>query len=208
MKKVFSCFAGFAVFFGLFGITPVLAEEISGEKGGERAFYIMIERSGKIKFDGVLSSVSGDSFRMDGWGGEWTVDGSQAKILRKDGKEGGLEEFVRGDILTVNGSASTTAPWHVSARIIKNESFKAEDAHGSGVVSKVREAGEVFTLNLSENKKGVEVRVKEGARVMVNGRNARTADFKEGMRALVWGIWGRDGESILADTVYAVKKVR
>ena len=91
---------------------------------------------------GTVAAVSGESITLTGNSGiSYTVDATNAKILRKFGAAMAITDIQTGDVLAVSGIVSGS---NITAKIIRDNSQQQKNASFSGSVMAVN--GNSFTL--------------------------------------------------------------
>lgn len=160
---------------------------------------VQINASGKTILDGLIASITANAITVNSWGGAWTINiGSDTKLIRRFGGNSTTSEFVVGDIVSVNGTASKDAAWTINAKIVKNMSIQARNASFSGTISNLR--GNTFTLATRE-RKTVNVTMNADVKVRAGNRAKTTAALANGATVLVSGVWDRTQATVMAAKV-------
>lgn len=162
-------------------------------------------RGGNVKLEGTLVSASGSTLTVASWGGNWAVDASNAKLVRRFGGISNPSEFQAGDQLVVTGTVQTSS-WAITAKQIQDYSIQTKNVSPYGTVSNVTGTG--FTLTVS-NGKVYQVTLATTATVTVNGKASTSAAIVNGSKAQAWGVLDRTESTINATRVrVTVPRVR
>jgi hypothetical protein len=171
---------------------------------------VHIERNGQIKLNGKLTAMASTTLTIASWGGNWTVDASNVKVVRRFNGESSLGEMQIGDMLMVDGQASMTGLM-VVARMIHDESIQTRNADFFGVISNLPtgQAGlnasstSGFTLTV-EKKGALSITTTADTKIFINGQPASTTvGLANGMYARVTGVWNTSNSSVIAATINA-----
>jgi hypothetical protein len=87
---------------------------------------LQIAMSGKASLVGTVESVSGTTFRINSWGGVWTVT---TDSNTKFGKNESVAQFTVGDSVKVEGKVSTTTTLAILAKKIENKNIRNNGTH-------------------------------------------------------------------------------
>jgi hypothetical protein len=92
---------------------------------------LQVALSGKAHVTGKVESVTGDSFKVSTWGGQWTIKTSTST---KYSSKGSLSLIKVGDYVQVQGKVSNTEAMTLEAQHINNKSFKKEVKNNKNVL--------------------------------------------------------------------------
>ena len=164
---------------------------------------VHIEPNGEIKLSGKLTAMAGTTLTVASWGGNWTVDASNVKVVRRYNGESTLGEMQVGDMLIVHGQASMSG-LTVIARMIHDESIQKRGADFFGVISNLN-ASSTSSFTLTVEKKGaLSITTNADTKIFINGQAASTtAGLTNGMYARVTGVWNTANSSVIAATINA-----
>ena len=164
---------------------------------------VHIERNGEAKLVGKLTAIASTTLTITSWGGNWTVDASKAKIVRRYDGTSSLSEFQVGDLISVTGQASMTGAM-IIARTVHNESIQKRGADFFGVISDLNASStSAFTLTV-EKKGALSIMTNVDTKIFINGQAASTtANLANGMYARVTGVWNVANSSVIAATINA-----
>lgn len=163
-------------------------------------YSISAGTNGNVTLRGTLKAISGTSLTVTSWGGDWMVDVSSAKLLRRFGAVAGIAEFQTGDQLTVQGKVSTSASWSITATRVQDMSIQAKNADSTGTVSSLNAGARTFSLT-TKNKGVVVVTVNGDAKIYLGKNPAQISDLANGQTVRVQGVWDRTASTILASLV-------
>jgi hypothetical protein len=172
------------------------------KESAQIGFFISAERNGNVKLVGTLKSISGNSLTVTSWGGDWIVDASSAKLIRRLGGTSNLSEFQAGDQLSIQGTVLTSG-WSVTAKKIQNLSIQVKNADFSGTISALNVSARTFILKTA--KRGdLQVSVNSDAKIYINkDKAAQLSDLSNGMIARIKGVWNRNASTVLASWIRA-----
>ena len=165
---------------------------------------VHIEPNGEVKLVGKLTAISGTNLTLASWGGNWSVDASNATIVRRANGDANLSGYQVGDMIAVHGKASMTN-LSVVARTIKNESVqKKERANFIGVISNLNASSTTsFTLTVKE-RGALTIMTNASTTVSINGQPASsTASLANGMFAQITGVWDGTNSTVIASSINA-----
>ena len=189
----------------MMGLPVAFAETASSTAEARKLpqLSVNIERNGNIKLVGKLTAVSGTNLTVQSWGGNWSVDASGAKIVRRFNGEASFAEYQIGDTVTVWGEASANA-LTVKAKMVKDESIQKRGADFVGVISGITASSTTsFTLT-TQNKGALLITVNAATKISINGVLASTtAGLANGMYAQVAGVWDTNNSTVIATSVNA-----
>ncbi len=135
----------------------------------------------------------------------YTVDATNAKLVRKFGATMVIGDIQVNDILFVNGTISTTTPTAITAKIIRDESLQARNATFNGTVTTI--TGTSFTLQSRE--RGLQtVNTTSSSTIKKNGSPATFADITVGATVRVDGVWNNTSNTVTAKTINILAKTR
>lgn len=193
------------------GLPVAFAEAVSGNQqvGIEMAkaqapqTAVHIERNGQIKLTGKLTAMASTTLTVASWGGNWTVDAAQVKVVRRFNGESNLSEMQVGDMVMIDGQASMTG-LNVVARMIHDESIQKKNADFFGVISNVN-ASSTVSFTLTVDKKGpLSITTNADTKIFINGTAASTTEgITNGMYARITGVWDTTNSSVIASAVDA-----
>lgn len=183
----------------LLGGSVALAASTTASSVNTPAPFMSISalRTGNVKLEGTLVSASGSTLTVASWGGNWSVDASSAKLLRRFGGSSTPSEFQAGDQLIVWGSMQTGA-WSIAAKQIQDYSIQVRNVSPYGTVSNVSATG--FTLTTS-NSKVYQVTLGSNVVVVINGKKSTESSIVNGSKAQVSGVLDRNLSTITATRV-------
>ncbi len=187
------------------GLPVAFAQAVAAQ--GDMGNAVHIERNGEIKLVGTLTAVSSSTLSVQSWGGIWTVDASNVKVVRRFKGESNVSELQVGDQVMIQGQASATG-LTVTARMIHDESIQKRNGEFTGKISDLTagaNASSTATFTLTTEKRGaVKVTLTADTKLMINGSLASTtAGLANGMYASVSGIWDRTNSTVIATSVNA-----
>lgn len=167
---------------------------------------VSINRAGHAKIVGILTSISSSVITIDSWGGAWTIDTVNAKLIRRYGGVSSVSEFKIGDLITVNGRIGGGS-WTIIAKEIRDESIQAKNSSPTGILSNLNTAGGTFTLTTKQNKSYL-VTVASSTSIRLNTKSgpATLTDLSNGMTVQVWGVENTSQSTISANRVVASLK--
>lgn len=166
------------------------------------SFSITATPSGNVRLMGTLKSTSGTTLTVTSWGGDWSVDASNAKLLRRFGATSSLSEFQVGDELSVMGTISSSGSWSITATTVRDEWIQVKNANSYGTISNLNVSAGTFTLTTS-GKGALQVSTSSNTKIYLNGGSATLSNLANGMMARVTGVWDRSMSTILANAVRA-----
>lgn len=154
---------------------------------------------------GFIQEINGTTITMDQKGRVWTVEASNATLVRAYGAKCGIEEFAPGDRLLVKGTIYPSEN-KITATYIKNLSIQAYHGRFFGsVLSK----GEGYFMLRSIARGDQKVLVGNGTKFYK--RDGKTemsfGDLKEGDLVRVTGIWRRPTRGRQSE-IYNTSRVR
>jgi hypothetical protein len=167
---------------------------------------VSINKAGHATLVGTLASVSGSMLTINSWGGAWTINTANAKLIRRFGAASSVAEFQVGDLITVNGEISTGA-WTISAKEVRDESIQAKNANPTGLISNLNTAGGTFTLTTKAGK-AYAITTSSTTSIRLNSKSgaATLTDLSNGLTAQVWGVMDTNQTSIAATRIVASLK--
>ena len=182
----------------LLSVAPVFADTMPASRLAK--MMVTISASGQANLAGTLKSMTSTTLTVASWGGDWTVNvSSTTKLSRKNDGKSMLSEFAVGDMIRVEGKASTTGLWTIDAKKVWDSSIELR-SDLRGTISNL--SGSTFTLT---TKKGVAVAVtlNADAKIMLMGKTATSADLSNGMMVTVVGVWNAGKSTLMASKVTA-----
>jgi len=188
---------------GLALIAPVVFADNDNRDNSDikNQMQVRIERSGRAQLVGTLVSVSSTTLTVTSWGGNWSVDASNAKLVRRYGGQSNLSEFQAGDYLQIQGTASSSAAWTIIATIVKDNSIQVKNVNVMGTISNLNASSTPgFTLT-AQNGQVIQVNVTSATRIYVNGQQGALSNLSNGISVRVKGVLDRNSKNILADRI-------
>jgi len=166
--------------------TPPIRVGINGFATSTRASLI----------SGTVASVSGNSITLTGSKGvSYTVDATNAKLIRRFGAAMQLSDVQTGDALLVTGVVSGTS---VAAKTIRDQSLQAHNGTFIGTVSAVN--GTSFTLQSKE--RGSQTINTTSSTIFKTGTaSSGLSDIAVGQTVTVSGVWDRTNSNVTATRV-------
>ncbi len=165
------------------------------------------EKRQEKTISGAVTSINGMTLAVKNTKDSvvYTVDATNAKLVRKFGANMVIGDIQVNDILFVNGTISTTTPTTVVAKVIRDESLQARNATFNGTVVTI--TGTSFTLQTKE--RGLQtVNTTSSSTIKKNGTTATFADITVGATVRVDGIWNNTNNNIAAKTINILAKTR
>lgn len=155
-------------------------------------------------WNGSVTSVSGASIMLAAKNGTaYTVDATNAKLIRKFGAAISLSDIQNGDQLQVRGTVASTTPAVITATSVRDMSLQARNGMFTGTVQSVGSAS--FTLQ--SRARGTQTINFDGATVFKkNNQSATAADLASGQIVAVSGVWDRTSSNVAAKTVRIIIK--
>ena len=167
---------------------------------------VSINRAGHAKIVGTLSAISGSTLTINSYGGAWTINTANAKLIRRFGGASSVAEFQVGDLITINGEISTGA-WTITAKEVRDESIQARNSNPTGLLSNLNTAAGTFTLTTKAGK-AFQITTASSTSIRLNAKSgpATLTDLSNGMTVQVWGVENINQATIAANRVVASLK--
>lgn len=165
---------------------------------GSAPMMLQVNRSGHAQLAGSLVSASGTTLTVASWGGNWTVDASSAKLIRRFGGASNVSEFQTGDALMVTGTVSQSAAWTIAARVVRDNSIQVRNASFSGTISNL--GANSFSFD-TRNRGVIQVSTDSNTKFYVNGKAGTFSDLANGMTGTISGVWDRNQSTVHAMVV-------
>lgn len=161
-----------------------------------------MKKSGLAKMNAKVTAVSGNTVTVSSGnaGNTFTVDATNAKMVRRFGATMKVGDIQVGDMLEVRG---TVKDWAVSANFIKDNSLQQKNAKFSGSVTAV--SGASFTL-ASKERGSQAVNTNGDTKIKKNGKVASMSDVLVGATVNVSGVWDNINNNISASNVNIIVK--
>jgi Domain of unknown function (DUF5666) len=166
--------------------TPQVRVNMHGNATSTRASLI----------SGTVASVSGNSIMLTGSkGASYSVDATNAKLVRRFGAAMQLSDIQTGDVLLVTGVVNGTS---VAAKTIRDQSLQAHNGTFNGTVSAVNGSG--FTLQSKQ--RGNQTINTTSSTVFKKGTaSSSLSDIAVGQTVTVSGVWDRTNSNVTASRV-------
>lgn len=167
---------------------------------------VSINRAGHAKLVGTLSAISGSTLTINSYGGAWTINTANAKLIRRFGGASSVAEFQVGDLITINGEISTGA-WTITAKEVRDESIQAKNSNPTGILSNLNTVTGNFTLTTKAGK-AFQISTASSTSIRLNAKSgpATLTDLSNGMTVQVWGVENVNQSAIAATRVVASLK--
>ncbi len=196
MKKLLVLAPAALLLLGLAG--PAFAQDnASAAELVKPHIEVSIGAQGNVTLVGTVSAISGKTLSVSSWGGVWTVDTTNAKLVRRFGGESNLAEFKVGDKVTVHGTA-TTSSLAITAKSVQNETIQAKGVNPIGTISNVTATS--FTLSTRDGKT-YSVTTDSSTKITLNKATTTLAGLLTSVAVRVDGVINRNDNSILASRV-------
>lgn len=193
--KVMTSIAGLAL------LSAVIAPVAIAQTTTTPQMAVTINKNGKVTLTGTIASISGNTLSVASWGGQWSVDATSAKIVRRYGGTSSLSEFQNGDQVAVQGTAAQSG-WTITATNIRNNSIQTRNASFSGTISNFNASNQTFTLGTTA-RGNVTISVSGSTTILLGGKQAAFSSLANSPRATVSGIWGRNQSTVIASKISA-----
>ncbi len=166
---------------------------------------ITINARGIIKIKGIVTGKSGNTIMLSSWGGTWSIDTTNAKLVKRFGGTATLADIQNNDVLEVEGTASATN-LNVTAKLVRDLSIQQRNGTFVGVISQIDTGAQTFMLTPIK-RAPVKILVSSTTQMVTSGNKALTfSDLKEGDSATVIGSWDRTNSNLTA-TKIIVRKI-
>ncbi|MDD3614510.1 MAG: hypothetical protein PHF40_02240 [Candidatus Pacebacteria bacterium] len=178
-----------------------------------------VEKNGEVEISikaAIVTSVADNYLKVKIFDIDYEVDLSRAKTLRYQWTPAQLDDFVVGDVVNVYGFLNQDNRHLIQAETVRNISLQKNVSVLGGIIR--NPIDNTFTL-LTENSGSVKVFVSDDTKINqaeamacimiyppVNcPRSTSTPitfnDLKDGERAIVRGVWNKDGVTFNADQI-------
>lgn len=152
---------------------------------------------------GKITSVSGTTVVIsDTKSVSYTVDATNAKLVRRFGAKMAVADIQVGDMLTVQGTVDGT---NVAAKMIRDMSLQAHNGSFEGSVQTVN--GASFTLKTSKRDRQT-INTDSSTVFKKNGKIGALSDVVVGAMVKVEGVWDRANSNVTAKTVNVIVKMK
>lgn len=177
---------------------PALAQDnASASTVSKPRIEVSIGSQGNVKLVGTIAAISGTTLSVSSWGGVWSVDTTNAKLVRNHGGASNLAEFKVGDRVSVHGTASTSS-LSITAKSIQNESIQAKNVNPTGTISNV--TATTFTLSAKDGKT-YSITTNANTKITLNKSTTTLAGLLTSVAVRVDGVINRNDNSIIASRV-------
>jgi len=150
---------------------------------------------------GAVASVSGSTISLTATGGTYTVDATNAKILRKYGATMTVADMQTGDSLSVVGTVSGTS---ITAKTIRDNSQQQKNGTFSGTVSSV--SGSSFVL-ASKQRGNQTINTDSTTKFKESGQTSVSmSNVAVGENITTSGLWDSTNSTVAATNVTIVVK--
>lgn len=163
---------------------------------------------------GKVTALNAPKFTMTVRDINYTVDATNAKILRRYGDRIQLSEFQVGDIVKVTGTVDGT---NVTAKIVRNESLQIKNTTFVGNVKSLGTNSFVINIPFVESKivgskngqeqREYNVNITNSTQFTKNKQPATFADLKVGSNVAVYGAWNLTRRNVTAEKVNIIVKL-
>ena len=152
---------------------------------------------------GTVTGISGNTITLTSSASTtpFTVDATNAKLLRKFGASMVITDIQTGDTLQVRGTVSGSS---VIATTIRDMSLQAKNGTFSGTISAMN--GTSFTLQ-SKERGSQTINTTSTTVFKKNGQAATLSDLASGQTVTVSGVWDRTNSNVTATKVNIVIKM-
>ena len=147
---------------------------------------------------GILQSISGDILTVSPKNASttvYTVDATNAKLIRRYGATMQLSDYQTGDTLAVSGIINGL---NITAKTIRDESLQAYNGTFTGSVTAVSSSS--FTLQ-SKNRGSQTINLTSTTIIKVGTVAASSSAIAVGQTATVSGVWDRTASNVTANRV-------
>jgi len=178
-----------------FMLTLVPQENVS-------AYHYKQLRQRKVLVNATITEINGKIINVTKDSTTYTVDATNARIVRKFDAKADFSEVLTGDIINVWGTLDGTT---VTARKIKDLSI--QKAHGvfSGTIKSIDSTAKTFVLQ--SNKRGDQTaHVTDSTRIKQKGQTKAFADLQVGNNIQVKGTWNKTHNKIYNVNWVKIKK--
>lgn len=153
--------------------------------------------------NGTVSSISGNIITLTSTASStpFTVDATNAKLLRKFGASMAITDIQIGDTLQVRGTVSGSS---VTATTIRDMSLQARNGTFSGTIAAIN--GTSFTLQ-SKERGSQTINTTSTTVFKKNDQPALFTDLVVGQNVKVSGVWDRTNSNVTATRVNIVIKM-
>jgi len=151
---------------------------------------------------GTVSSVNGASISLSAKNGNFTVDATGAKIIRRFGAAMQVADIQVGDNLQVEGRVNSTTT--VTAKTIRDLSLQAKNGTFTGTVSSINGASFI----MKTGKRGQQtINTDSNTIFKKNNQTASSSDLTVGAQIMVNGVWDRTNKNVTAKTVNIIIRI-
>lgn len=176
-------------------------------------FSVVVKQDGAVKIQGkVVTSpsavASANRISVQSWFGTYTVDTTNAKVIRRYGGQGSITDIQIGDMVVFDGKANQT-DMVITATLIRDLSAWTKDVDWVGDISNIDQSTRTFTFTIpgsanQDRKPAVlKVTVSADAKIRVGNSEVPFTSLVNGMRARVYGIYNVNTQTITARRVDA-----
>lgn len=176
-------------------------------------FTVSVKQDGTVKIQGkVVASptavATANRISVQSWFGVYTVDTTNAKVIRRYGGQGTISDIQIGDMIVFDGKANQN-DMTITATVIRDLSAWTKDVNWVGDISNIDQTSRSFTFtipsspNMDRKPITLKVIVNSDAKVRVGNSEVPFTSLVNGMRARVYGLYNANTQSITARRVDA-----
>ncbi len=154
----------------------------------------LVHAQAHMAWSGTVSSVSGSNISLMANGTSYTVDASNAKIVRRGGAGTRMSLIMSGDTVQVQGTASGTT---ITATLVRDMSLVGRTSFTAHVRSI---SGSSFTMQTT-NFGHVTVNTVSSTTITKNGQPASFSSIAVGDMAMVNGVWNTAHNVVTASSI-------
>lgn len=133
---------------------------------------------------------------------DWSVSvNGDTKLYRRYGAAAQLSEFMIGDQLAIKGTiTSSSTPLAMTAQVIKNLSIEKKNGTFNGKILSLSATSTSFIIEPKARQQQT-INVTSNTKYLWGKKTASRSDLAIGQQVIVKGVWDRQSNNVLADSV-------